>query len=471
MARFRNGLGVGTAMLCGSLISGCAADDTTSEREAIGSSKFAEVVACPVSTAGINYGRELVITAMEVVNDSCRTTWNGVCLNSAHRGHWTFGYLMQQMAGTGVNASTLVLKWLESFESTNKVGVSALNNRTKIRSEIIDPWRLASGCAAGTSACTLDMTKAPFRLLAIVNRTDLRTGVGSVFSPYNTGAAGEARFVFGFTRMDGTPLDATVILEYALPIDNWTPIAWAQRFHALGTISFGETYNSMLTSITDMFAASGRGAGKPNGSAISQVRTNERAFDSSPVAAFELREQRLQCAPGTTCTNLQKLLLPTTTVRTPSTSIDSSVTLRDYMNNNMSAILAGTHTIPASMLTGASRPINDAINPIGAWAADAPLNAVPAPNTEADVRRLFALSTCNGCHSVAETKTDGFQIFPRPANAPSSLSPFLAGPIALQEPLEGTSVAYDEPLRRQCEFQWLLNGNNTLLYTNAGRPH
>ena len=467
-------LGLGTV-----LGMGCANVEGFYENEVLAEVEQAEtfdpngMFRCPVDTSDVNYGREMVITALDVVNDPCRTGWNAaVCAKPSHVSKWTFGHLMQQVATADVNVSTLILKWLESFEEAQNVNGQTFIPRNSIRSTIIGPWRQAGkkpGSALPCSAngkvdsdpCDLDLTVAPFRLLAIVNRTDLRV-------PGYGGGAGEARFVFGFTKMDGTPLDGTVILEYALPT-TLSAVQWANRFQALRAQSDPQKYNEALADLTDLFTRANANPSGPNGSALSQVRTAEKAFDSMQV--FEMREQRLQCRPNTICSQTGKLLLPSTLALTPRNNLDSSPTLTSYMNNNMTAIVNGTHIVPTTMLATFSRPIDPAVNPFGVWMADAPLNSVPYPDTEGDVRRLFGFSTCNGCHSQAETKTNNFHISPRAANTPSTLSPFLSGAVTVVEPLEGETVQYNERDRRTCEYKWLYTGHTTLITTNAGRSH
>jgi hypothetical protein len=75
------------------------------------------------------------------------------------------------------------------WETAQQVNDQSVLERLQIRNKIIIPWENASG---GPHA-PLNLAKAPFRLLAIVNRIDLRDnfayGGGG-------GSAGEARFVF-----------------------------------------------------------------------------------------------------------------------------------------------------------------------------------------------------------------------------------------------------------------------------------
>jgi hypothetical protein len=459
------------------IAAGCGGD-VNERSEDVSSVRQEEVAACPVSTSGVKFDREMVITAIDVVNDPCRTKWSG-CGDTTKQAKWTFAYLMQQMAGS-THPSTFILKWLESFEETPSVNGQSLQARSKVRTDIINPWRAASGCSTAgnpkvdASPClTLDFAKAPFRLLAIVNRMDLRSENAQIF--YGGGSAGEGRFVFGVTKQDGTPLDATVILEYELPTSTWSTLTWAQKWHALGALTApSAAYNDKLQEITDMFVKSGAIPAKANfGNAINQVRTNEKAFDGSASPIFELREHKLQCRTGISCSANEKVLAPTTLAQTPKNSLDMTPELRTYMNNNMSAILGGTHVVSGTMLTGASRPLDMITNPFRVWMADSPLDPVPPPSTEGDVRRLFGFSTCNGCHSL-ETDTDNFHIAPRASGAASQLSSFMStamNPITVVEPLEGKSINYNEPARRMCEFVWLLNGNGTVLTAGSGRPH
>lgn len=448
---------------------GCAfsTENPAENDETVGQAQQAELLSCnTLNTASINADRELLIRAVDVVEDPCRTTWNPVC-DPNIKGKWTFWYLMQQMAGT-VNPSTFILKWLESFEETPTVNGQVLPARSKIRSLVINPWRQASSCSilndpkVDTSACTLDPSKAPFRLLAIVNRMDLRSPNGGVF--YGGGNAGEGRLVFGFTTQAGVPLNATAIFEYTLPTSTWSTLTWANKWHNAALLPTpGADYNAALQTITEQFVKAGLTAGAPNNSSIAQVRTNETAFDSSAVPVMELRQHTLQCRPGINCSNTDKLLLPSPTSQTPTNSLNFTTNLRTYLNDNASAILAGNHQVPGNMLAGSSRPIS---NPFNVWMADDMLDNW---GSQADIRRLFGLATCNGCHS-AETQTNIFHIAPRAAGAMSTLSGFTAGPITVNDILGGP-VDYDEMQRRKCEARWLLNGNGSKLSTMSGLPH
>lgn len=460
-----------TVVVCALFYAGCGVepeDEAALGEETIGRAEMPEVLACPVGPlSSVSYERELVIRSTDVVDDQCRTSWNPLC-STTIRGKWTFGYLIQQIAGA-TDPSTFVLKWLESFEASPLVNGQPLAQRTGIRSKVITPWRQASGCSfvgnplVDSSPCLLDFTKAPFRLLAIVNRMDLRADGGDF--EYGGGSAGEGRFIFGFTDPNGAPLDATVILEYELPTHDWGVHQWASAWHGLGHVTApSPQYNDALQGITERFVKAGASlSGLNGGSAVRRVRTNERAFDPGNMPELELREHSLQCRPGQACAVNARLLLPTVVAQTPRNDLNVTHTLRMYLDDNGGPILDGAHQVPPSMLGAASRPFS---NPPGAWMGDAPLADLA---TEADVRRLFGFSTCNGCHSV-ETGTSSFHVAPRAPLTQAPVSGFLSGAITVADPLGG-QLEYDEASRRKCELLWLLAGNGSTFTTSAGRAH
>src|SRR5205823_3247974 len=82
--------------------------------------------------------------------------------------------------------SSFALNWLHNWQVNQTINGDLVPARPNIQSVLIDPWLAASG------GKTLDMKKAPLRLLAIVARLDLRQNAG-----YSGGTtAGEARFIY-----------------------------------------------------------------------------------------------------------------------------------------------------------------------------------------------------------------------------------------------------------------------------------
>ncbi|WP_225414129.1 hypothetical protein [Stigmatella hybrida] len=466
--------------------SGCNApgpDAAPDEKGALKTQSFSVITNCPYTTPTIDREAELVIRHVKVVDDICRTQFNGTgCASPTSRGKWSFGYLMSEMAGDN-NPSQFVLKWLNSFETKTRVnnfdllargGLNSSNLPVGITEKIVRPWRRASGCAeTGTPTdCALDFSKAPFRLLAIVNRIDL-AGPSDFYNP-NSASPGEARFVFGMLDQNGNKLDATVILEYKLtPVH--TTFTWAQKWHDLaasGPVG-SAAYNAALEQITNKITARGAFPGARNGSAIGQVRTDEIAFDPNVLASkrvWELREQRLlDCSAG----NLRCWLTPDTVKQTPDHTKNKSAALDSFFVNNASAIASETHVVPSTLLTGAARskgPANEAI----VWQLMnenlyAPEMGFSGPITSI-MRYNFALSTCTGCHYV-ETNTSNLHISNRNMGEMSQFSNFLAVSI---EPSTSnphlpahTQIFFDalsneerllnEPWRRACEMKRLLH--------------
>jgi len=397
----------------------------------------------PIPSCTVNTAKELFITDLSVVEDCVRTTWTGVCpipVAPATRGAWTFGKLVEGLAGT-TNASKLngfVRRWLNQWNRDITVNSDTVPQRPNIQTLVIDPWEAASG------STTLDMTKAPLRLLAIVFRFDLRDASGG-YSGANT--AGEARFVFGVLNAAGNPTSFTVIFEYGLDVSQCSDIQnWAQAVHGLGSLPFGDDYNAALQSITDQFTAIGASPNKIAGSAINQVRTDEIAL-SSPweLREFKLKETTIvikdpvpveqasaqsttgftldgkQACCSTTTTRID--LAQTTVAQTPAQAHLGQQIIADYINTNEAAILANNYTVP---LTFNATPFRGAATRhslnVG-W--DGPGSACSSINNN-EARFNFSLNTCSGCHGQ-ETGTFFLHVNNRFAGNASTLSNFLTG--------------------------------------------
>ncbi|MDQ3030915.1 MAG: hypothetical protein M3Y87_00725 [Myxococcota bacterium] len=376
----------------------------------------------------VDPARELLVTDLRVVEDPVRTTW-AAPEGTPGRGAWTFGHLMSEMAGDG-SAGELVMSWLREWESDQRFGDSVAPARPLVRSMIIDPWLERSGCAAGAITCELDMTQAPFRLLAIVNRIDLRDAPDEVTGPghsedAHTRHAGEGRFVFGALGPAGERLRFTVIFEYTQVAETAADVrTWAARWHALGALPFGADYNAALEEITRAFAGRGAAPGRPRGSAIAQVRTNELAI--SPV--WELREFRLST------TGLEQAPV----MQTPDFSENGTRTLTNRIRSHAGAILDGTYRVPPGQL-GASAP-----TPTSGTHWDAP------GITDQAARHQFSLTTCSGCHA-GESGTRFLHVGTRELGVESVLSGFLAGR-EITDPVTGDPRTFADLDRRAADL-------------------
>jgi hypothetical protein len=211
----------------------------------------------------------------------------------------------------------------------------------------------------------------------------------------------------------------TAIFEYALP-DAMSPEGWAQAWHALGRHpAFDESFRADLQALTDRFVSRGVSPARVNGSALSQVRTNESAFNW----IWQLREFRLTAAGDLA-------LAPVS--NTPGETLNDSSTLHDFVTANVDAVRNDKMVLPASMRGGSANQL------LFRW---------EIPDVDEPTRIAFAKATCNGCHSGENTPVDtAFHVSPFRSGA-DKLSPFLNNP---QDP------AHDELARREGLLQSLL---------------
>ena len=364
----------------------------------------AEPTGCHVSQK-----RELMIKDVSVVDDPVRTSGSGA---------WTFKHLMENMAPTPADAPAMVEAMLQTFGSPQTINGFTVAPRPGMQNIVLSSW-------PRTEDGALDLAQAPLRLQAIVNRFDLRN--------LASGDAGEGRFVFSFTGFGSFPLQATLIFEYKLPAASDADVlAWANAFHALGSMPFSEPYNAALEAITERFAGRGLRPGRVNGSAINAVRTNEIDFGQTGI--WELREFGLSADTGT--------LVPATIKLTPDHSFNFTDTLAAFINANQAAIIAETHTVPDE-LNGQPFLAGAVFNDLTTWFAD---------GVDPEARHHFALNTCNGCHSAQETGTIFLQISPRFPGTEASLSGFLTG-ITVPDPGTGQPRTFNDLGRRAADLK------------------
>lgn len=116
--------------------------------------------------------RELLIRDLSVVEDPVRTGPGGV---------FTLGRLLEDMAPSPAAAPAMAEQFVRSFGQAQVINGLTVGARP-VAPIMLDAWpRDPNG--------QLSLQRAPFRLLAIVNRIDLRD--------LSRGQAGEGRFVFG----------------------------------------------------------------------------------------------------------------------------------------------------------------------------------------------------------------------------------------------------------------------------------
>jgi hypothetical protein len=328
--------------------------------------------------------KELEIRDISVVEDSVRTGPGGV---------WSFGHLMENMAPTPDAAPAMVEALLSTWLTDQSINGFTVAARPSMQDLILGPFpRTADG--------KLDLTRAPFRLLAIANRIDLQDP--------DHGTAGEGRFVFGILDQFGNPLQMTLIVEYNIPAASAQDVVnLADAWHGLSNLQVpSEDYNAALQAVTERFTQRNAAPDRVNGSALGQVRTN----DFFTLGEWEFREFHLSAATGQ--------LAPAPVALTPDRSFNNSSTLADFINANEATILQQKHTVPATF-EGQPFQAGSMITDFFAW---------DAPGVNPEAREKFAINTCNGCHTEPlETNTFVFQVSPRSLGQEATLSPFLLG--------------------------------------------
>ena len=326
--------------------------------------------------------RELEIRDVSVVDDPVRTGPGGA---------WTFGKLMENMAPTPADAPAMVEAMLTSFLSQQTVNSFTLPPRSGAQ-RVLDSMRGPDG--------QLDLSRQAFRLLAIVNRIDLHDVSAST--------AGEGRFVFGFAPF-GQTLQATLIIEYNIPAASQAEIVeLANAWHALRALPFpSEEYNAALQAVTERFTARNAAPGRPNGSALGQIRTNDFFALSF---AWEFREFHLDATSG--------MLVPAPVAQTPDRSFNFSDRLGRFVLANEPAIFTEKHAVPLMFEGAPFQGGNVDASDFFTW---------QVPGVSPETRHRFARNTCNGCHTQSETGGAEFQIRPRFPFQESQLSGFLLG--------------------------------------------
>jgi len=363
--------------------------------------------------------KSLIITHPSVVGDTTRT-WNPCTGTGNPNGVWTFKHLMTEMANapaTAIQPPALTERWLKQWLVSQTVNGRSVTARSNMATQILNQWpRLTTG--------ELDLNRSPFKLVAIVNRLDL--GRGRSGGAYGTSGAGELRFVFAVMNQTTCQrpdyASFLVIFEYGVPRTRCLDVkGWARAWLNLSDplMSLGSpAYNLQLQNLTQQVVVRNAAPGKPNGSAINQVRTNENLLTNP----WEMREFRLFSTAAVprkfTTTAVPGYLSEHVTVLTPFDLFNNTPILTNFLLNQNGPILAGVHDVPLDF--GAATHFLGAFPqmPTAGFFWDAPnLNTVP---NGFNARHKFSLKTCTGCHA-GETTTPFVHV-----SATGVLSPFLA---------------------------------------------
>ncbi|HUS67933.1 MAG TPA: hypothetical protein VMZ28_25530 [Kofleriaceae bacterium] len=390
--------------------------------------------------------KQILVTHPLVVDDPVRTRWSGA-MDDEDDGAWHAGRLLADLTGdSGIAPEDFVRAFLGKWEVDEEVnGFVVPNRRDGVRAKIIDPWpKRPDG--------SLDLTRAPFRLLAITPRFDLReldppAPSGETADPSgDPPGAGELRFVFGLIDpANGDPLRFTMILEYNMPAFDATGVrAWAQRLADLGQHELGsDAYRTALREITRLVTTRASAPVRANRSHLVHLRTND-----DELGPHQMRELRI----GPRQHRMDHFYLE----KTPQLIVDGQGRLADYINLHQQEILDGRYKIPQEFPAGRTPPAEFRGSSIGIPGERGYWNAPGIASQTA--RHQFSRRTCNGCHG-RETGTTGlFHVKNRRAGEPAELSPFLVGGEPVADPVTGAMRSFDDTRRRGADLVDFLCG-------------
>jgi hypothetical protein len=354
-----------------------------------------------LSETKIDRFKELVIVDEAVVADP-----RG---RNATNGPWSFRHTIEQVAPAQADLSAFTLGWLGEWINVKEMNGFPADRPNEGRADsmnerVVCPWLKrtpGNECDATCGTCKtrkIDLSLAPFRLIAIANRMDERTGNPIV-------PRGEGRLMFALTDGAGDDpashtMPMTIIFEYFLSEERSLK-EWATVWHSLGKhAAFDEPYKAELETVTRAFTDRGARKDAPNQSALYHVRTNENALNW----IWQLREFGL-----TPTGELRQQLVR----NTPAESLNGTPALVRWVQANSEAIRSGRYEMPPALL-----------GPV----ADQLLYTWRLPGVDEPTRSAFASGTCNGCHSSEKARIDlVFHVSPFRQGA-EKLSPFLNDP-------------------------------------------
>ena len=309
---------------------------------ACGGGSTVDRLRAPLSNA-VNPGKELSVIDLSVVGDATRSL-DPCVAGQEPLPPWSFGRIMQIVADQAgaPDASAFVKDWLDTWTTEQVVNGHVLEP-VGIDQFVTIPWLAASG------GDRLDLGRAYFRLLSIVNRIDLSTQDGK----------GEFRMEYVATNVFCQPIHFWVILEFELPVESVDDLrGLAQRWHALSNKQFGEDYNAALQAITDDLTSA----------RLKHVNTVE---EEASVLEWNFRSFAIV---GQSLVNVPMF-------QSPDVLDDGTPPLVAWVNGNQDSILADQHVVPDELLGGDTRNID--------WIGIGFQDPI-------EVRHHFALATCNG---------------------------------------------------------------------------
>lgn len=386
--------------------------------------------------------RELIVLDPEIVGGALAD-------NADTSAPFSFRAQMQWLAGTGRDPLELTQAWLSRWENASEVGpeLAPVVPRTRLRTVLGEPWLGESGvslaqyvtpepepegsydpepegsydpAASGGSEAgdepTADWSRAPFRLIAIVNRVDLAADACS-------GSAGELRYIYAaLDPRSGDALDLTLILEVPYPSTR-TAAEWARAWKELGALS-GQDYADGLAALTLEIQTDADPLRV-------RLRSNEVALSEPGAPLWELREFQLQVEQEA----LELVQVPL--ALTPRADADPAE-LSAYVLEHAEEIERAGAVLPESLRAGSAV----------VETADFSWNVLGVSER---LRRAFSVQTCNGCHGGDTASLPFRHIGPGASlEDPAELSRFLYDPGAPTDELRRRAAAFDTLSLTEC---------------------
>lgn len=346
---------------------------------------------CPGRCQEVLILNELLIRHLAVVDSEMATS-----------GDLSFGKLMERLAPSQAETKDLILSFLTTWASPQKVNGITIPARPMITESLIRMWKRADGVDLDIplSDWNPKLENAPFRLLAITNRVDLQN--------LDRHSAGEGRLTFGLAHSGSN--DFTLIFEYNLPANTEADvIEWAQAWHNLSSFdNTSDEYLDLLRKIVLSFTSDPQ--------QLNQLRTNEGiAGILQGNFNWELRELNLQ---GNAFKEVSRK-------QSPDQGWNNSKELAAYILENKSEIVGGAHELKNDFdgnhfMAGNTVYFEDFVWQVPGMKKDAP-----------EILNLNTM-TCSGCHGGLAPNTNFTHIKPRPIGKPADISPFLEGDLAVR---------------------------------------
>jgi hypothetical protein len=349
----------------------------------LGGAVLQNATCTPTATSGCTVGPAVTdpFHQLFIVDPAVTDPTRNPAASNAADGHLSFRYVMEQLAGTcpglsqAVCVSNFVLSWFAALGTDVVNGFSGAARN----SNLLNHWpTLADGV-------TLDMSKAPLQLLAVVNRTDLhRSGNG------------EARLIYGI-KVPGLQIDGnlmTVIFEFALPSTPTSPnrLGWVNQFFSLPNNGSKSCQLSCAS------------AADPVGCAFAcnvQLVTDQFIH---PAQLIDLRTNEIFLSPGEgTWAWRQFVLSQASGVNIVATSVNAESA--DFSLNNKDPLGSFLKANEADFETGfISLPIAIGSSPVlGGISTDTIFNwSFSSFGVDEPARHAFSGRACNGCHNLEE---------------------------------------------------------------------